>query len=115
MADTPRVSWAHLKSREPSDADRAARRAELVQRGRAVREHGWEGSAEGWTARERAIVAYLLEDEAVLEGLEESEGEVLTRLAGELYGFQGARKEIGSGLVKTQEWVAGTRGQIGRG
>ncbi|MVU78580.1 hypothetical protein GPX89_15150 [Nocardia sp. ET3-3] len=112
MSDTPRVSWDHLKARQPSETERAALQTDLVERGRAVRQNGWDAYRESWTAGECAAVAYLLGDRAVLEELDEPEGSILTRFAGELYGFQGARKEIASGLVDTQAWFAAARDRL---
>jgi hypothetical protein len=114
MSDNPPVSWDHLGARQPTAAERAALQAELVERGRAVRQHGWDAYRESWTPGECAAVAYLLDDTAVLEELEEHEGSILTRFAGDLYGFQGARKEIASGLVKTQAWVSDARARLSR-
>ncbi|MEC3956558.1 hypothetical protein VMT65_26225 [Nocardia sp. CDC153] len=112
MSDTTPVSWDHLKSRQPTATERDALQAQLVERGRAVARDGWDAHRESWTPGECAAVAYLLEDTAVLEELEEHEGSILTRFAGELYGFQGARKEIASGLVDTQAWFAAARAQL---
>ncbi|MEU0545756.1 hypothetical protein [Nocardia sp. NPDC005978] len=107
------VSWEHLKSREPGEGERAALRAKLVERALAVRERGWEAFRGEWTPGEIADVAYLLGDGAVLEEVEEHEGSVLTRYAGNLYGFNGARKDIAAGLVGTQKWFADTRAELG--
>ncbi|GAB2564896.1 hypothetical protein GCM10027167_85070 [Nocardia heshunensis] len=114
MSDTSPVSWDHLKPRQPTDAERDALQTELLERARAVREHGWDPYREEWTPGEQAAVAYLLGDTAVLEELEEPEGSILTRFAGDLYGFQGARKEIASGLVGTQAWFAAARTRLGK-
>lgn len=115
MSDTTPVSWDHLKPRQPTDAERDALQTELLARARAVREQGWDPFREVWTPGEMAAVAYLLGDTAVLEELEEHEGSILTRFAGDLYGFQGARKEIASGLVGTQAWFATARTRLGTG
>ncbi|MEU1426498.1 hypothetical protein ABZ412_05410 [Nocardia sp. NPDC005746] len=109
MADAERINWDHLTSRQPTDADRAALKATLVERALAVKQHGWDDYREAWSPTELADVAYLLGDAAVLEELEEHEGSVLTRYAGNLYGFNGARKDIAAGLVGTQEWFADAR------
>ncbi|MEV6279894.1 hypothetical protein [Nocardia sp. NPDC051832] len=114
MAEAEPVSWAHLKTRRPSDADRAALRETLVERAAAVRQHGWDDYRQVWTPGELAGVAYLLQDAALLEELDEPEGSVLTRFAGALYGFHGARKEIESGLVDTQAWFADARKELAR-
>ncbi|MGW4351512.1 hypothetical protein ACWELJ_05420 [Nocardia sp. NPDC004582] len=115
MADAERIDWNHLKSRQPTDADRAALQATLVERARAVKQHGWDDYREAWSPTELADVAYLLQDTALLEELEEHEGSVLTRYAGNLYGFNGARKDIAAGLVGTQEWFAATRAALAAG
>ncbi|MCU1647381.1 MAG: hypothetical protein JWN03_7656 [Nocardia sp.] len=112
MSDAEPISWDHLKTRRPGDAERAALRATLIDRALAVRQNGWDDYRTVWTTGEQAGVAYLLQDTAVLEELEEHEGSVLTRFAGELYGFNGARKDIESGLVGTQEWFATTRKEL---
>ncbi|MFD0000212.1 hypothetical protein [Nocardia sp. NPDC127526] len=109
MSDAEPVSWKHLRTRTPSDGDRDALRAELVERAVAVREKGWEAYRSEWSTGELAGVAYLLADAAMLEELEEHEGSVLTRFAGELYGFNGARKDIAAGLVGTQAWFETAR------
>lgn len=108
MPDEP-ISWDHLKKREPTQADRDALRAELVDRAVTVRRDGWADHRDTWTAGDAAGVAYLLGDTAVLEELEEPEGSVLTRYAGSLYGFNGARKDITAGLVGTQAWFDSAR------
>ncbi|NNH68835.1 hypothetical protein HLB23_02915 [Nocardia uniformis] len=112
MADAGPISWEHLKSRQPTDADRAALRADLVERALAVKQHGWDDYRTAWSSGEVADVAYLLHDVALLEELEEHEGSVLTRFAGNLYGFNGARKDIAAGLVGTQEWLAAARAEL---
>ncbi|MEV0248614.1 hypothetical protein AB0H76_18585 [Nocardia sp. NPDC050712] len=114
MSDAAPIDWKQLRSRTPGDAERAALRATLVERARLVREHGWDGYRGEWTEGEQAGVAYLLEDTAQLTELGEPEGSVLTRYAGELYGFTGARKEIDSGLVGTQAWFAAARADLAR-
>ncbi|MGV9666194.1 hypothetical protein ACWDUL_28005 [Nocardia niigatensis] len=112
MSDEAPINWDHLKTRRPTDADRIALRAALVERALAVKQHGWDDYRNAWTPGEVAGVAYLLQDTALLEELEEHEGSVLTRFAGDLYGFQGARKEIESGLVDTQAWFAAARKEL---
>ncbi|WP_194818676.1 hypothetical protein [Nocardia sp. XZ_19_385] len=114
MADAEPINWDHLKTRRPSDTDRAALRETLVERALAVKQHGWDNYREAWTPGELAGVAYLLQDSALLEELDEHEGSVLTRFAGALYGFHGARKEIESGLVDTQAWFAAARTELAR-
>ncbi|GAM49580.1 hypothetical protein NS07_v2contig00114-0003 [Nocardia seriolae] len=113
VAENAPVSWDHLKSRRPSDAERAALQKLLIERGRAVRQQGWDAYRGAWSDGEVAVIAYLLDDTELLEELDEPEGSVLTRLAGELYGFNAARKEIESGLTGTQAWVAETRKKLG--
>ncbi|MGW2666295.1 hypothetical protein ACWCW7_35530 [Nocardia tengchongensis] len=115
MADAERISWDHLKTRQPTDADRAALRTALVARALEVKQHGWAPYRDAWTSGELADVAYLLQDTAMLEELEEHEGSVLTRYAGNLYGFNGARKDIAAGLVGTQEWFAAARAAVAAG
>ncbi|MFC9894688.1 hypothetical protein ACFVMC_13445 [Nocardia sp. NPDC127579] len=112
MSDAAPVDWKHLKTRHPSDAERAAVGTTLLERARLVRAHGWDDYRGTWTEGELAGVAYLLGDTALLEELGEPEGSVLTRFAGELYGFHGARKDIAAGLVDTQAWFAGIRKQL---
>ncbi|WP_327139255.1 hypothetical protein [Nocardia sp. NBC_01327] len=114
MSDAEPISWDHLKARQPSDADRAALQTTLIERAVAVKQHGWDDYRDVWSAGEVAGVAYLLGDVALLEELEEHEGSVLTRFAGDLYGFQGARKEIASGLTGTQAWFADARKKLDR-
>ncbi|WP_405137592.1 hypothetical protein [Nocardia sp. NBC_01388] len=114
MSEAEPISWDHLKSRQPSDAERAALQAELIERAVAVKQRGWDDYRDIWSAGDVAGVAYLLGDTALLEELEEHEGSVLTRYAGKLYGFQGARKEIESGLVGTQGWFAAARKKLDR-
>lgn len=114
MPDAESINWGHLERRQPSDAERAALQAELVDRALAVRQHGWNDYRDAWSAGEVAGVAYLLGDTAVLEELDEHEGSVLTRYAGDLYGFKGARKEIESGLVNTQAWFGAAREKLER-
>ncbi|MGW4535727.1 hypothetical protein ACWEOI_32705 [Nocardia sp. NPDC004340] len=109
MTDAERINWDHLKSRQPTDADRSALQTALVDRALAVKQHGWDDYRDTWTSTELADVAYLLQDTAVLEELDEPEGSVLTRYAGNLYGFNGARKDIAAGLVGTQEWFTAAR------
>ncbi|MEV6769440.1 hypothetical protein AB0N05_12525 [Nocardia sp. NPDC051030] len=113
MPDAKPNAWAKRTPREPSDADRAALQTELVERARAVREHGWADYRATWTNGETAGVAYLLEDVELLEELDEREGSVLTRYAGELYGFHGAAKDLKAGLVGTQAWFAAARKKLG--
>ncbi|MFI9504141.1 hypothetical protein [Nocardia sp. NPDC052566] len=112
MSDSASISWDHLKPRRPSDAERAARQAELVERALAVRLHGWDEYRDVWSSGEVAAVAYLLGDTGLMESLDEHEGSILTRFAGDLYGFQGARKEIESGLLETQAWFAAARAKL---
>ncbi|MFI9504148.1 hypothetical protein [Nocardia sp. NPDC052566] len=112
MSDSAPVSWDHLKSRRPSDAEREALQAELVERALAVRQHGWGEYREVWSSGDIAAVAYLLGDTDLLEALDEHEGSVLTRFAGDLYGFQGARKDIESGLIETQAWFDAARAKL---
>ncbi|MCU1642205.1 MAG: hypothetical protein JWN03_2480 [Nocardia sp.] len=114
MADAERISWDHLKARQPSDVERDALQTQLVERAVAVNQHGWDEYRDVWSAGEVAGVAYLLGDAALLEELEEHEGSVLTRFAGDLYGFKGARKEIESGLVNTQAWFDAARKKLGK-
>ncbi|WP_330180654.1 hypothetical protein OHB26_30225 [Nocardia sp. NBC_01503] len=112
MSDAEPVSWDHLKSRQPSAADRKALQRELVDRAVAVRKESWDEYREVWSSGEIAGVAYLLDDAEMLEELGEQEGSVLTVFAGNLYGFNGARKDIQAGLVGTQEWFAEARKQL---
>lgn len=112
LSDAAPVSWDHLESRQPTDADRLALRKALVERALAVREHGWEDYRSTWSNGEIADVAYLLGETALLEELEEHEGSVLTRYAGNLYGFNGARKDIAAGLVGTQAWFTAARKEL---
>ncbi|MEV6067500.1 hypothetical protein AB0L82_13180 [Nocardia sp. NPDC052001] len=113
MSDAAPISWDHLKSRQPTDADRAALQTELVTRARAVRQDGWADHRTEWSPSEVAGVAYLLQDTEVLEELGEQEGSVLTVFAGNLYGFNGARKDIEAGLVGTQAWFDAARAALG--
>ncbi|WP_051178503.1 hypothetical protein [Nocardia concava] len=115
MSEEP-ISWDRLKTRRPTDADRDALRTEWVDRALEVRRNGWDAYRSEWSSGDLAGVAYLLGDTAMLEELEEYEGSVLTRFAGNLYGFNGARKDIEAGLVGTQAWVATVQKELnGRG
>ncbi|QLY28475.1 hypothetical protein [Nocardia huaxiensis] len=114
MSDAERVNWDHLKSRQPTDTDRDALRTELVDRALAVRQNGWDAYRSEWLAGDLAAVAYLLDDAEMLAELEEPEGSVLTRYAGNLYGFNGARKDIAAGLVGTQDWFAKARADLAK-
>ncbi|KAF0846369.1 hypothetical protein [Nocardia caishijiensis] len=109
MSEAKRISWG--KPRTPTDADRAALRADLLTRARAVRADGWANRAE-WTAGQVSAVAYLLGDSDVLTELEESEGTVLSRYAAELFGFHGGRKDIETGLAGTQAWFDTVRAAL---
>ncbi|MBL1077059.1 hypothetical protein JK358_21915 [Nocardia sp. 2] len=95
-----------------SDADRDDLRAALVERARTVEQNGWEAVRSEWAEGDLAAVAYLLQDAAMLEELDEPEGSVLTRYAGNLFGFNGARKDIQAGLVDTQAWFAKARSEL---
>ncbi|WP_067708567.1 hypothetical protein [Nocardia yamanashiensis] len=108
------MNWDHLKSRRPSDTERDALQSELVERAIAVKQHGWDDYRDAWTAGDAAGVAYLLGDTEALEQFEEHEGSILTRYAGALYGFNGARKEIAAGLPDTQAWFAAARAKVQR-
>ncbi|WP_067537412.1 hypothetical protein [Nocardia crassostreae] len=112
MSDAERVSWEHLKTRVPSEAEREALRVELVGRALAVARDGWEAHRGEWSDGEVAGVALLLGEAGVLEEVEEVEGSVLTRFAGQLYGFHGARKDIEAGLVGTQACFAAARAEV---
>ncbi|WP_067563726.1 hypothetical protein [Nocardia acidivorans] len=112
MSDAEPVSWDHLKSRQPSEADRKALQHELVERAAAVRKESWDEYREVWSSGDIAGVAYLLDDTDMLDELGEQEGSVLTVFAGNLYGFTGARKDIEAGLVGTQAWFAEARKQL---
>ncbi|WP_433560730.1 hypothetical protein ACQP1O_24010 [Nocardia sp. CA-151230] len=112
MSDAERINWDHLKTRQPTDAERDALRADLVERALAVRQNGWDDYRSVWSSGEVAGVAYLLQEGDLLEELDEHEGSVLTRFAGDLYGFKGARKDIEAGLVGTQAWFATARAEL---
>ena len=111
VSDQP-INWDHLTARQPNDTERDLLQAELIERAFTVTQHGWGDYREIWSAGEVAGVACLLGDTVLLEELGEHEGSVLTRFAGDLYGFKGARKEIEAGLVNTQAWFAATRKRL---
>ena len=113
MSDAEPTPWKKRTQQQPTDLDRKALQSSLADRARDVRQHGWSEYREVWTNGELAGVAYLLQDTAFLEELEEPEGSVLTRYAGELFGFHGARKDIQAGLVETQAWFAAARTALG--
>ncbi|MRH90521.1 hypothetical protein GFY24_24265 [Nocardia sp. SYP-A9097] len=112
MSDAEPINWDHLKSRQPSEADRKALQQELVERAVAVKRDSWDEYREAWASGDIAGVAYLLQDTEMLEELGEQEGSVLMVFAGSLYGFNGARKDIEAGLVGTQAWFAEARKQL---
>ncbi|WP_446226061.1 hypothetical protein ACTWPB_13970 [Nocardia sp. IBHARD005] len=107
MSDAKRITWG--KPRQPTDADRAALREDLLAKARAVRADGWANYRAEWPAGQVAVVAYVLDDADVLADLEENESTVLSRYAADLFGFTGGRKDNENGLVNTQSWFATTR------
>ncbi|MGW4636406.1 hypothetical protein [Nocardia sp. NPDC004415] len=111
MPDANRITWG--KPRKPSDADRAALRAELLTEARAVRADGWAAHRDTWPAGRVAVVAYLLGDTEMLTDLEETDATVLSRFAADLFGFVGGRKDNEKGLVETQAWFAAVRKELG--
>lgn len=107
MSDAKRITWG--KPRQPTDADRAALREDLVAKARAVRDEGWADYRAEWSPGQVAVVAYVLDDAEVLAELDENEGTVLSRFAADLFGFVGGRKDNEKGLVDTQAWFGTVR------
>ncbi|MGW5317384.1 hypothetical protein [Nocardia thailandica] len=110
-----RIDWKARKTRRPEEGDRTALRDEIVGQARAVRDGGWGEHRTRWSDGRAATVAYLLGDTEVLDEFAETEGSVLTRLAADLFGFTDGRKDVEKGLIRTQEWLATVRAELGRG
>ncbi|MFE7799594.1 hypothetical protein [Nocardia sp. NPDC057440] len=106
------ITWEALKAQQPGDAERDALRTSLIGRTRMVQRNGWDDYRHVWSSGEVAGVAYLLDDAALLDELDETEGTVLSRFAGELFGFKGAGKDIKAGLPATQAWFAAARAHL---
>jgi YD repeat-containing protein len=102
-------------SRRPSEAERAARRIDLVARAEAVRRHGWDDYRYTWSSGEVAGVAYLLGDTTVLAELNETDETALRRYAYDLYGNSGGREDTAAGLTRTRDWFATARAELHSG
>jgi hypothetical protein len=106
------ISWKARRAAQPSDAERDALQTSLVGRTRTVQQNGWDDYRDAWSSGEVAGVAYLLGDTVLLAELDETEGTVLSRFAGDLFGFHGASKDIKAGLPATQAWFAAARARL---
>ncbi|MFQ6331985.1 hypothetical protein ACLMAL_38535 [Nocardia sp. CWNU-33] len=111
IAEKP-ITWEALRAQQPGDAERAALQTSLVGQARTVQRNGWDDYRHAWSNGEVAGVAYLLGDTELLAELDETEGTVLSRFAGDLFGFNGAGKDIKAGLPATQAWFAAARAQL---
>ncbi|GGK36539.1 hypothetical protein [Nocardia camponoti] len=108
-----RITWTNFAPRQPTDADRAALHTDLADRARLVRTEGWAAHRDTWPAGVVAAVAAVLNDAEVLKELDETEAQVLTRYAADLYGFTDSRKDIAKGLPNTQAWFDSVRKAAG--
>ncbi|MGY4102002.1 hypothetical protein ACW2Q0_21000 [Nocardia sp. R16R-3T] len=104
MFDETPITWEDFKARRPSDAENAARLADLVRRARTVRAHGWDDYRYVWSSGEVAGVAYLLGDEDVLRDADETADTVLSRYACDLFGVTGGHDDIAAGHPGTRAW-----------
>ncbi|WP_280345757.1 MULTISPECIES: hypothetical protein [Nocardia] len=114
MFDETPITWEDFKARRPSDAENAARLADLVRRARAVRAHGWDDYRYVWSSGEVAGVAYLLGDEGVLRDADETADTVLNRYACDLFGVTDGQGDAAAGHPGTRAWFAHAQEEVAR-
>lgn len=96
----------------PNDVDRERIRTDLVSRARSVRRNGWDDYLYVWSSGEVAGTAYLLQDNATLRELNETEDSVLSRFAYDLYGIAGGAKERAADWAATRAWFTAARNEL---
>ncbi|WP_280246689.1 MULTISPECIES: hypothetical protein [Nocardia] len=96
----------------PSDAERAARRTDLLSRARTVRSHGWDDYRYTWSTGEVLAVALLLDDHKILAECDETRDSVLRRWAYDLYGMRGGRTDVQAGCSQTGVWFRDTAAEL---
>ncbi|GAB2454471.1 GntR family transcriptional regulator [Nocardia tengchongensis] len=89
---------------QPSDTERAATRAKLVDRARLVQQEGWAAYQYVWSTGEVVGVALVLGDEAMLTECAETRDSVLSRYAYDLFGRSGGRRDEADGFPETRKW-----------
>lgn len=96
----------------PDDAGRAQIRKDLVRRARTVRRHGWDDYQYVWSSGEVAGVAYLLQDDAFMGEISETDETVLSRYAYDLFGLRGGNQERSAGWTETRAWFETARAEL---
>ncbi|WP_236567460.1 hypothetical protein [Nocardia sp. CY41] len=96
----------------PSDAERAARRTELLSRARQVRADDWDDYRYTWSTGEVLAVALLLDDDKILADCDETCDSMLRRWAYDLYGIRGGRTDVQAGCPQTSAWFRDTAAEL---
>lgn len=97
------INWDELMP-PPSDADRDARRADLVARARLVQRDGWQPYQYTWSTGEAVGVAVVLAADVVLTEFDETRETVLGRYAYDLFGVTDGRTDEAEGYPRTRKW-----------
>ena len=94
-------------SRQP-DVDRDRRRADLINRARLVRAHGWDDYRAVWSSGEVVGVAALLGDHDILEEFDESLQTVWARWAFDLWGLGDGQADVDDNCRQSRRWFIDT-------
>ena len=95
-------------SRQP-DVDRDRRRADLINRARLVRAHGWDDYRAVWSSGEVVGVAALLGgDHDIHEEFDESLQRVWARWAFDLWGLGDGQADVDDNRRQSRRWFIDT-------
>ncbi len=92
----------------PPDVDRDRRRADLINRARLVRAHGWDDYRAVWSSGEVVGVATLLGDHDILEESDESLQTVWARWAFDLWGLGDGQADVDDNCRQSRRWFIDT-------
>jgi hypothetical protein len=98
----------------PDEAKRDQIRHDLISRARTIQRYGWADYRYVWPSGYVAGVAYLLQDDAVMREMGETEATVLSRYAYDLYGIRGGDRERAAEWADTHAWFDTARAELHR-
>ncbi|GGK69229.1 hypothetical protein [Nocardia camponoti] len=93
----------------PSEEKRDQKRRDLLARARTIKSKGWDDYQYVWSTGETVGVALLLNDDAVLAEMGETQRDVLSRWAYDLFGQKDGSADEAADFARTADWFANAR------
>lgn len=113
LADLPEAARLNQDEwRNGSEAKREGKLRDLRTRAKAVMTDGWDPYKYTWSTGEVVQVAYLLSDSELLAEFGETEADVVSRTAFDLFGVTGGAEDRDGQFVRTIQWLEQARTAI---